>query len=632
MSWWDATPAFLVAAALLLGPGLALTAGAGVRGVLRLALAPALSVGVVGVSAVAAGLVGVRWSWGVVVVGTAVAGLGLLGVRALVCYGGRAPDPDPRPGDEGAVWLATVLGVLAGGAALVVGFVRGVGDVTRWPQTFDAVFHLSASWHVLSSGDGSSLTLGTLTAPGSSRGFYPAAWHDLVALVAGAADVSVVVASNALAAVVLGLAWPLGAVAVARVALGARPLPLAAAGALSAGVAASPVVLASYGTLWPNALGTAVLPAALALLVVVLRAAADVAAGRVGATLLLLVSVTGLGLAHPNTVVSLVVLGVVVAVVVCWPRGGRSRWAALAAVPVTVWLVAWSPVFAATRGTSWPARQSMAQASGEWLLLSPQRLPIPLAVAGLTVLGCVLAWRRARLRWLLAVHVTGGALFALVAGSDSWVARLASGPWYDDAFRLAALAGVTAVPLAAAAVDALAERLRVLAPGASVRVSGAVLLAAVVVLTGGLSWSATRTVTGWWYRSESILDPRATALLERLPQVVPERGVVAGSPFDGAAEAGALGDRQPLFPHLTGRWDPDRALVGAELREAATRPDVCAAVRRLHVTHVLTGPSRFWGGDARRAQYAGLDVAGAHGFEPVDRAGGTTLWRVTACG
>jgi hypothetical protein len=628
VSWWDTAPAFLVAAALLLGPGLALTVLAGVRGVLRVVLAPAVSVGVVGVSAVVAGLVGVRWSWGVVVVGTAGSGLGALAVRAVARRGG----PLPVGGDGPAAWLAAGLGVLAGGAALVVGFARGVGDVTRWPQTFDAVFHLSAAWHVLTSGDGSSLTLGTLTAPGASRGFYPAVWHDLVALVAGGAGVPVVVASNVVAAVVLGLVWPLGAVALARVALGGRPLPLAAAGALAAGVAASPVVLASYGTLWPNALGTATLPAALALVVLVLRAGEDLPVGRAAATFLLLVSVAGLGLAHPNTVVSLVVLGVVVAVVVGWPRGGRARWVALAAVPATVWLVAWSPVFAATRGTSWPARQSMAQAAGEWLLLSPQRLPIPLAVAGLTVLGCVVAWRRVRLRWLLALHLTGGALFALVAGSDSWVARLASGPWYDDAFRLAALAGVTAVPLAAAGVDALAEQLRVLAPGASVRVSGAALLAAVVVLTGGLSWSATRTVTGWWYRSEAILDPRATALLERLPQAVPDGGVVAGSPFDGAAESGALGERQPLFPHLTGRWDPDRALLGADLREASARPDVCAAVRRLGVTHVLTGPSRFWGGDARRAQYAGLDVAGAPGFEPVDRAGGTTLWRVTACG
>ncbi len=107
---------------------------------------------------------------------------------------------------------------------------------------------------------------------------------------------------------------------------------------------------------------------------------------------------------------------------------------------------------------------------------------------------------------------------------------------------------------------------------------------------------------------------------------------MAGNPFDGAAESGAIGGRQPLFPHLVGRWDPDRVLLAAALDEAAGRPDVCAAVRRLHVTHVLTGEARFWGEDGRRAQYGGLDVRGAPGFEPVAREGGMTLWRVTACG
>ncbi|QIM21122.1 hypothetical protein G7075_08260 [Phycicoccus sp. HDW14] len=561
-------------------PGVLVAVAAGVRGVLRVALAPLLSVGVVGVAAVVAPVVGVRWGWPAVVVGTAVsaAGVGLL--RTVVRWT-PARSRGPAPADSPAVWLASALGVVAGGSSLAVGFARGTGGVTRWPQTFDAVFHLSASWHVLTGGDGSSLTLGTLTSPGSARGFYPAAWHDLVALVAGISGVPVVVASNGVAVVVLAVAWPLGALALTRVALGARLVPLAAAGALAAGVAASPVVLASYGTLWPNALGTALLPAALALLVVVLRAGAVATVGPGGALVLLPVAAASLVLAHPNTAVAWLVLGVVVAVAVTWPRGGRGRWLAVAAVPVTVWLVAWSPAFAATRATSWPARESVAQAAGEWLLLGPQRLPVPLVVAALTLVGAVGVWRRRQVRWLLAVHVTAGALFALVAGSDSWVARLASGPWYDDAFRLAALAGVTAVALAAAGVDALAERLRVLAPGASCVVSGAAVLVAVVVATGGLSWSATRTVTSWWYRYESILDSGETALLERLPREVPAgewwraaRSTVRPSP-GRSATASRSSRTSPAAGVRTGRCS---ALICARQRRGPTcarRPVGC---------------------------------------------------------
>ena len=635
MTWWGTAPAVLVAVALLVGPGLVVTSLAGVRGVSRLALAPPVSVGLLALTAVAAQLVGARWSWPVVLVGT--------GTVALLAAGWRKATSrwwaqGPAVGDPPGAWAAASVGALAGGASLVVGFVRGAGDVRRWPQTFDAVFHLSAAWHVLTSGDGSSLTLGTLTAPGAAHGFYPAAWHDLAALVAGLGGVPVVVAANALSVGVLGVAWPLGVVGLVRVAVGPRPVALAAGGALAAGVTASPVVLGSYGTLWPNQLGTALLPGALALLAIVLGGGVRAPASRVPASGLLGLAAAGLVLAHPNTAVSLLVLGVAVGVVLAWPRGGMRRVVAVGLVPATAWVVGWSPVFAATRSTSWPARESVAQALGEWLLLSPQRLPIPLVVAGLTLVGAVAAWRGRSLRWLVVAHATGGALFTVVAGSDAPLARLVSGPWYDDAFRLAALAGVTAVPLAAVAVDlgvrravsALRQR-RGPSRGATAVVA-AVALGGVALATNGLSWADTRTVTGWWYRYESILGPQETALLEGLPRRVPADGVVAGNPFDGAAESGAVGGREPLFPHLVGRWDPDRVLLAGHLDEASGRPDVCAAVRRLHVTHVLTGEARFWAEDPRRVQYAGLDVRGAPGFEVVARAGGTTLWRVTACG
>lgn len=630
MTWWGTAPAVGTALLALLLPGLLVGRAAGVRGVLGVGLTPVLSVGTLAVTAVVASVVGVSWGPVVAGVGTLVVVVLAAAVRRLVRMvrpGGEVDFAEPA-----SVRVAAGVGVLAGGAALAAGFARGVGGPSRWPQTFDAVFHLSASWRVLTTGDGSSLDLGTLNAPGLTHAFYPAAWHDLVALVAGVTGSTVVVSSTAVALVVVAVVHPLGCVALARVALGARPVAVAAAGALAAGVTASPVVLSSYGTLWPNALGTALLPAALALLVAVLGAGRDVAVGAPTSVVLLPATAAGLVLAHPNTAVSWLVLGVVVALVTRWPAGGRGRALPLVAAAVTVWLVAWSPLFAATRRTSWPARETVPQALGEWALLSPQRLPVPLVLAGLTLVGCVVAWRRAHLRWLLAVHVVGGGLFALVAGSDSVVARLASGPWYDDAFRLAALAAVGAVPLAALAVDAVATRLAALRRGPSPAVVGAALIAGVVVATSGLSWADTASVVARWYRSEPMLDPAAAALLGRLPREVGPDGVVAGNPFDGAALTGPLGDRRALFPHLIGAWDPDRVLVGTSLDEAARRPDVCAAVRRLGVTHVLTGGSRFWTDDRRRQDYAGLEVEGSPGFERVDAGGAMVLWRVTACG
>lgn len=657
MTWTSAVPALGAAAIVLLGPGAVVVAVAGVRGVLGAALAPVLSVAVVAGSAVVASLVGMPFGPVAVVAATLVAA----GVMGLARQRGRrwgAAEPariaghdaqhagHHKPDDvarERRTLAAGVLGAAVGGVALAVGVARGMGPPDRWPQTFDAVFHLSAVDHVMRSGDGSALTLGTLVAPDRAHGFYPAAWHDLVALVASTSGLPVPVAANAVALTAVVVAWPLGCAALTRVAVGPRPVVVAAAGVLAAGVTASPVLLTAYGTLWPNALATALLPATLALAADLAGLGPQRSTTTTTGSVLLGGSVVGLALAHPNAVVSLLVLGAPALLVGTWRRGVRWRVGSSAVGVAVGWLVLLSPAFDAQRGTSWPARERLAQAVGEWLGLAPQRVPVPLVIAVLTLLGCVVAWRRPALRWLLAVHVTAGALFVLVAGSDGRVSRIVSGAWWDDPFRLAALAGVAGVPLAAVGLATVARHLAALVrrpvgvvawPGGAARASAVTvgLLGALVVVTGGLHVRDTARVVHWWYGPDAMLGPAERGLLARVADLVPPGERVVGSPWDGAALTGPLGGREAVFPHLVGAWGEDRDLLATSLAAAGDRPDVCAALDRLHVTHVLVGPATFWADDPRRERYTGLQVAGREGFVEVARAGDASLWHVAACG
>ncbi len=407
-------------------PGLLVALAAGVRGVLAAGLAPVLSVSVVAMTAVAAHILGIPLGAVTLTAGTSVALLAVAAVRLVVQGAGRGGSPAPGP-DGVRPLVAGLLGAAVGAASIGVGLARGMGPADRWPQTFDAVFHLSAVDHVLRTGDGSALTLGTLVTPDRARAFYPAAWHDLVALVASWTGVDPPTAANAVALTAAAVAWPLGCVALTRVALGPAPVPLAAAGALAGAVTASPVLLTGYGTLWPNALATALLPACLALLADLLGLGPRPAVPRGVGWPLLGASTAGLALAHPNAVVALLVLGSAALVVGWWGRGGAgARHLAVHGCRRRL-ARALSPAFDAQRSTSWPARERLPQALGEWLALAPQRVPIPALVAGLTLVGCVLAAVRPGLRWLLAVHVTAGALFVLVAGSDGTVSRLVSG-------------------------------------------------------------------------------------------------------------------------------------------------------------------------------------------------------------
>ncbi|HKN95662.1 MAG TPA: DUF6541 family protein, partial [Pseudonocardiaceae bacterium] len=68
MSWLDSVPVALLAAAWLFVPGLLVTYGYGLRSVAAWALAPVVSVAIVGATAVVAQKAGVRWSVSVVLV------------------------------------------------------------------------------------------------------------------------------------------------------------------------------------------------------------------------------------------------------------------------------------------------------------------------------------------------------------------------------------------------------------------------------------------------------------------------------------------------------------------------------------------------------------------------------------
>ena len=638
-TWAPMLPAFLVAVGLLIIPGSLVALAARVRGIPALGLAPALSVTMLSVTAIVAGLAGYRLALPAVVAGT------LVGV-VLSRFAARLSRVGPPLRDSARHVGAVLVGVVVGAACAAIAVARGIKTPETVPQTFDAVFHLSAVWHILQSGDGSSLTLGTVAAPDKTRAFYPGAWHDLTALVAQVSGTSIPLAATAVSLAIAAVVWPLGCVALARQALGGRAGILFTAGVLSAGFAASPYLLLAYGTLWPNALATALLPAVLACAIAALRLTGDDAIGARQGMLLGAAIIPGVALAHPNAVLSALLFTTVMAGVALW------RWAMSALPPwrraviaaslcagvlaAEAWLVAWSPVFAGTRSTSWPARQTIAQAVGEWVMAAPMRAPIPVLLTAAVLVGLVMALRRPDLRWLAACHLASGAAFALVAGSDGAVARAMSGPWYDDPFRLAALLGVTVVPLAVVGLDTVAGALvRAVVRLSRSPVPQLILPALVVVLavaTGGVYAPANAEVVARWYTSQALAGPSERALLARLPDRVPAGVLVAGNPWNGSALAEPLGSTFALFPHLSGTWGPDRDLVASRLRFARSDPLVCPAVDRLHIGYVLNGPVAFWPGDPRQTSYAGLDVDGIPGFQPVDHAGRLTLYRITACG
>ncbi|HXV92290.1 MAG TPA: DUF6541 family protein, partial [Pseudonocardia sp.] len=453
MSWSSALPAALAALAWVLLPGLAATTVAGLRGVAAWAAAPLVSIGVVAGTAVAAEMVGLPWSPPVALGGAAV----LVGVAAAVRFlrrgSGVAGSDGPGPP------LAVLAGAAGAVCLTVLTAVRAIPTPGTLSQTYDAVFHYNAVAAIMASGRGSSLTVGELTDPAADGAFYPAAWHDLVALVVQTTGAPVPMATNVVALVVAGVVWPLSCLLLVREVAGPRAAACLAAPLVAVGFIAFPWSLMSFGVLWPNLIGLALVPAALAAVVAVCGLARDSALGNAHAVQLLVVGAVAIGLGHPGAAFSLAVLSVAP---LLWWLAARLRTlvsagrvlltAVTAAVPVVLAVgataVVTSPLFDGVRSFDWPAYQLPSQAAGEVLLNATNGKDAAWAISAVVVVGAFAATRERTWRWLLPAHLASAMLFVLASSLETPLAATLTGLWYNDSFRLAAMVPVTGVPLA----------------------------------------------------------------------------------------------------------------------------------------------------------------------------------------
>lgn len=638
-AWTAAGPALAVAAAWFLGPGLLVTYAAGLRGIVAWGCAPLVSVGSAAVAAVGAGLLGIGWSGWVAVLPAVLLAL----VAGAVTLWRRIGPPPDAP----LVGLAAAGGLVVGGALAMAAMVAGTDSPAAVSQTYDAVFHYNAVARIVAGGDASSLTAGTLTAPGAASAFYPAAWHDMVSLVVLGSGASIPVATNAVAATVAALVWPLTVTALVRQVFGPSWAAVAIAPVVAAGFVALPWILLTFGVLWPNLLGLALVPAALAAVVAMCRlGASSLTPGRAGA--LLPVAVAALGLAHPNTVFSLAALAAAPLAwwfarrVVAQVRDGhRVRAAALvAAVAVTGTAVAafllTSPLLDGVRTFDWPAFEAPAQAVGEVALGATNRTDVSWTVAVVVLVGLAVAWRDPDRRWLVPAHAVTASLYVLAASLDTPLSAALTGFWYNDSHRLAAMLPITGVPLAVLGITAIGAALGrwITRPGPAVL--AVATAAAVVVASSGMYVRDHAELVDDTYpaldQPHRLLSVDERAFYERIAPLIEPAAVVAQNPWSGSALLWALTGREVLFPHLGGQWTADQRYLAAHLREVTTDPQVCSVAERLRVRYLLVGVNDFLPQDVRTRSYPGL-ARPSSGFTRVAADdSGNALYALTGCG
>ena len=653
--WLSLVPLVLTASALLLAPGLLITAVAGLPPRTAVSLAPAASIGVIAGAGVIAPLVSVPWGAGLVVALTGALVLAAAVARLLAARLRARAETDRPRAQRPALADVLVHIVLLGVAALITAWLvaRELNTPDAISQTFDAVFHLNAVEWVLRTGNASSVKC-YLESP--EGGVYPMGWHTLVALTLKlTGSTSIPLATNAAAVAVSALAWAGGCLALTSRLLGRRRLAMVVTALLCSVSSAFPLMLLSFGVLYPNFLAVSLLPGMITGLLDLFPAQDEPSAPPLLVPALVL-AVGGLGMAQPNVVVTfLIALSILMAVWVMRAvngarHGGPARRVrgrvitciALAPVIIGLWIVLRPP-----QKASWGPNNVMSAVVGEVVTSTPQGLPIAWIVAIPAIVGAVAAWRRRRLRWLVVFHAVSCALYIIsktmpMEGATKDLRYWLVGTWYSDTFRLAALFPLTAIPLAALGACVIADWAAQRYPALRLREAGGTrrrvaygALVAVLVLFGPASWAPSQALrklemTYIMDAGSPLLTPDEMALIKRLPDLVGEEEVVAVDPRSGAALAYALAGTDTTVKHIFYHDTPDLKIVNTRLRFVATDPRVCEALDSLGVHYVLDFPGKLIRVDDDFSGFKSLSAV--NGFTLVSRQGRAALYRITACG
>lgn len=661
MSWWSVGPLVLVTIGLFLVPGAIVAWASRVRGMALLAMAPGITVSIVAVSALLAQVLNISWSLIPVFGFTALLAATAWFITTRVA-GARS---DLRQEIQPIKWwiaaghgLALVAAVFLVGRQLVAAF----GRPESFSQTFDNVFHLNAIRFILDTGSGSSFTVSSMT----GGGFYPAAWHDLVALVVSTTGSDIPVSVNVVNIVVGSVVWPLGCIFLAHQILGKRVAVSVAAGILSAAFGAFPLLLLDFGVLYPNFLGNALLPAALALGVQALGLATDPPESVLVTWLLFFAVLPGIALAHPSSIMALIAL-MLPPLVIVWTRSTarlrrRSERPALAVtamvfllivglgVAATLWKLVRPPEIAAT----WLPIQTTGRAIGEVIASSAIGRPASWVVMALAIAGLASLIMRRRHIWLVGMYAVAASLFVIVASFPLGELRtFFTGVWYNDSPRLASLLPLVILPVAVVGgvrgwdrfiVPAVA-RLRaakIQTPQEGSRqMRGFVIviagLSAACLLAAGTQRGNVREAVDSASRSyqltadSSLISTDEMTLLERITTKIPEDAVLVGNPWNGSALAYAFTGRKVIQFHMLSELPDGSEELYVALNTATSDPSICPIVRNLNLGYVLDfGHREVHGGDNG---FRGLDNLEAAGVaELVDSEGEAKIYQLTACG
>jgi hypothetical protein len=287
------------------------------------------------------------------------------------------------------------------------------------------------------------------------------------------------------------------------------------------------------------------------------------------------------------------------------------------------------------QAAQWPEFASTPEGFGQVLLFSPVTTEPQWWLGLVGLAGLVVMVLRRRLLWLVAAFVIFGGAYAATASMNNYLVNLISGPFYNDAWRLAALlplAGAFAVGEAVVAFSQwVAPKIRLGTSWPRVVGVATVSLVVLALLGNGAYIQRNTDRLHMTYNDGATVYAGEVAAYDWLADHLKPGQKVMNDRLDGSVWMYAKAGVAPM------EWTFYGAQPGSaadRLHTSLNKMDTSPAVRRLlannHVEYVIVGRG-FVRADIQRAP--GLqDLSQVHGLQQVYRTRDAIIYQVVANG
>lgn len=629
--WLSFLASMLLTAGLLYIPGFLLVSAFGYPRRTSLLLSPPIALALYGILEIIEQKIGIKSSVGTVVgVSLCISIIPLLVKVVMQRLSMNAMKRDANViGPDGDIqkphdWLVLFGFWTVGIFITTLVLVRNFDGPDSYSQLFDNAWHMGIVRKFLTTGDMSPLTSGNIV-PTVGSSFYPTGWHSLVALVAGTAGVSPLIAANAVNACIIAVVFP-GSVflLLKKVLSGLRPAMILCM-CTTLMFTAFPWRFLAFGPLYSNLLSFAVLPLSMVLFLNILDARSSWRR-RAQDGALLIATMIGVAITQPNAVFTMGIF-LVPYLMTQIPRycdASRLRAnrtlmvsvlsAAVLLLIACVWVGLYKvPFMQRTVRWDWPSFETKPQAIFDIVFLGFRDAEPQFMLGILVMLGFLYVLIHREYLWLGCAHLLMCFLYFLSAATDGRFKAVLTGFWYHDAYRLGASAVFTGIPLAAIGLWSLMNVIVKLLDG--VMLDGhdsrqrIVLFAAVLVgveiinffpnyhMRGSHSVDTPfGAVTRDLRYTNSRNEPKSyTAderrFVEKVRQIVPSGSLILNQPYDGSVYAWGIDDLNVYYKAWQGNWlgkpTAQSKLIMNSLDSMDDDQHVCRAVKESHAQYLM---------------------------------------------